>query len=65
MIFTAMVGVLLLLSRGPLPKRVYHDGHWHTVPPGTTREEMIEEIEDEETHDHSMEDPEQGEGTHG
>ncbi|MCH1572154.1 MAG: DUF4040 domain-containing protein [Longimicrobiales bacterium] len=39
-IFTAMVGVLLLLSRGPLPKRVFHGGQWHTVRPGTTREEM-------------------------
>ncbi|NCG34237.1 MAG: DUF4040 domain-containing protein, partial [Proteobacteria bacterium] len=25
-IFTAMVGVLLLLSRGPLPRRVFHEG---------------------------------------
>lgn len=40
-IFTAMVGVLLLLSRGPLPKRVFHAGQWHTVKAGTTREDMV------------------------
>jgi len=39
-VFTAMVGVLLLLARGPLPKRVYHDGEWITVRPGTTRDEL-------------------------
>lgn len=47
-IFTAMVGVLLLLARGPLPRRVHHEGHWFTVKPGTTREEMearVAEIE--------------------
>ena len=39
-VFTAMVGVLLLLARGPLPRRVLHDGRWITVRPGTTREEF-------------------------
>jgi multicomponent Na+:H+ antiporter subunit B len=39
-IFTALVGVLLLLSRGPLPRRVFHDGEWITVRPRTTREEL-------------------------
>jgi len=39
-VFTAMVGVLLLLSRGPLPRRVHHNGRWITVRPGTTREEL-------------------------
>ena len=43
-VFTAMVGVLLLLSRGPLPKRVFHEGRWITVPPGKTREELQEEL---------------------
>lgn len=43
-IFTAMVGVLLLLSRGPLPKRVYHEGRWLTVKPGTTRAEMLDKV---------------------
>jgi multicomponent Na+:H+ antiporter subunit B len=41
-IFTAMVGVLLLLSRGPLPKRVFQSGRWVTVPPGTTRKDLEE-----------------------
>jgi FAD/FMN-containing dehydrogenase len=39
-IFTAMVGVLLLLARGPLPRRVHHEGRWITVKAGTTREEL-------------------------
>jgi multicomponent Na+:H+ antiporter subunit B len=39
-IFTAMVGVLLLLSRGPLPRRVFHQGRWTTFRPGTTREDL-------------------------
>lgn len=39
-IFTAMVGVLLLLARGPLPRRVFHEGRWITVRPGTTREDL-------------------------
>ncbi len=43
-VFTAMVGVLLLLARGPLPKRVHHDGRWITVPSGTTREELAEKL---------------------
>lgn len=46
-VFTAMVGVLLLLARGPLPKRVYHDGEWVTVRPGTTREELEDELQGE------------------
>jgi multicomponent Na+:H+ antiporter subunit B len=45
-IFTAMVGVLLLLSRGPLPRRVFHEGRWITVKPGTTREEFRAEMEE-------------------
>jgi multicomponent Na+:H+ antiporter subunit B len=45
-IFTAMVGVLLLLARGPLPRRVYHEGRWITVRPGTTREELEAEMSD-------------------
>ncbi len=43
-VFAAMVGVLLLLSRGPLPKRVFHEGQWITVRPGETREELEAEI---------------------
>lgn len=43
-IFAAMVGVLLLLARGPLPRRVYHEGRWMTVPPGTTRKEMRDKL---------------------
>lgn len=43
-VFAAMVGVLLLLARGPLPKRVYHEGRWITVRPGTTREELEEQM---------------------
>jgi len=46
-IFTAMVGVLLLLSRGSLPKRVFLEGRWITVKPGTTREELEEELKHE------------------
>lgn len=30
-IFTAVVGVLLLLARGPRPRRVFKDGRWMTV----------------------------------
>ena len=30
-IFTAVVGVLLLLSRGPRPRRVFRDGKWVTL----------------------------------
>ena len=44
-VFTAVVGVLLLLARGPLPRRVYHNGRWITVRPGETREELEAEIE--------------------
>ncbi len=40
-VFAAMVGVLLLLVKGPLPKRVHHHGRWIEVPPGTTRDEMV------------------------
>jgi uncharacterized MnhB-related membrane protein len=47
-IFTAMVGVLLLLARGPLPRRVFHGGQWVTVRPGTTREDLEAMIADEE-----------------
>lgn len=47
-IFTAMVGVLLLLSRGPLPRRVFHDGQWITVSPGTTREELEADLSEED-----------------
>ena len=43
-VFAAMVGVLLLLSRGPVPRRVYHHGAWHTVPPGVSREEFEAQI---------------------
>jgi len=39
-IFTAMVGVLLLLARGPLPRRVLRDGRWVTVKPETTGGEV-------------------------
>jgi len=39
-VFTALVGVLLMLSRGPLPRRVSHEGRWITVRPGETREEL-------------------------
>jgi multicomponent Na+:H+ antiporter subunit B len=30
-IFTAVVGVLLLLARGPKPRRMFRDGRWITV----------------------------------
>lgn len=43
-VFTALVGVLLLLSRGPLPRRVFHEGRWITVRPGETREELEAEL---------------------
>ncbi|MDE3004152.1 MAG: DUF4040 domain-containing protein [Gemmatimonadota bacterium] len=56
-IFAAMVGVLLLLSRGPLPKRVFHDGRWYTVKPGTTRDEMIAQLGAQEAPDPTMGDP--------
>ena len=45
-VFTAMIGVLLLLARGPLPRRVYHEGRWITVRPGTMREELRAELAD-------------------
>lgn len=48
-VFTAMVGVLLLLARGPLPKRVFYDGQWHSVKPGTTREEMVAAVAGDDT----------------
>ena len=47
-VFAAMVGVLLLLARGPLPRRVYYRGKWITVRPGTTREEMEETVTPED-----------------
>jgi multicomponent Na+:H+ antiporter subunit B len=47
-VFTAMVGVLLLLSRGSLPRRVFHGGRWITVAPGTTREDLEAELAEEE-----------------
>ena len=37
-IFTAMVGVLLLLARGPRPRRVVRDGRWITVGSEATGE---------------------------
>jgi hypothetical protein len=43
-IFTAMVGVLLLLARGPMPRRVFHEGKWITVRPRTTREALEEAV---------------------
>jgi multicomponent Na+:H+ antiporter subunit B len=50
-VFTAMVGVLLLLSRGSLPRRVFHEGRWITVAPGTTRKELESELGEEEDTD--------------
>jgi len=47
-VFTALVGVLLLLSRGPLPRRVFHDGRWITVRSGRTREELEAELKEGE-----------------
>ena len=47
-IFTAMVGVLLLLARGPLPRRVFHDGRWQTVRPGTRREDLEAEAREDD-----------------
>jgi multicomponent Na+:H+ antiporter subunit B len=38
-IFTAVVGVLLLLARGPRPRRVFHDGSWKTVAEGWREDE--------------------------
>ncbi|NNF14613.1 MAG: DUF4040 domain-containing protein [Gemmatimonadetes bacterium] len=46
-VFTAVVGVLLLLARGPLPQRIHHDGEWITVRPGTTREELAAQFKAE------------------
>jgi len=46
-IFTAMVGVLLLLSRGPLPRRVFHEGRWMTLRPGTKREDLESDSDSE------------------
>jgi multicomponent Na+:H+ antiporter subunit B len=43
-VFAAMVGVLLLLARGPLPRRVLHEGRWITVRPGATREDLEADI---------------------
>lgn len=45
-VFTALVGVLLLLARGPLPRRVHRDGEWITVRPGTTRGDLEAELQD-------------------
>lgn len=50
-VFTAVVGVLLLLARGPLPRRIHHDGEWMTVPPGTTREDLEAKFRAEATAD--------------
>ncbi len=47
-VFTAMVGVLLLLARGPLPRRVFHEGRWKTVRAETTRKDPEEGSPDEE-----------------
>jgi len=47
-IFAAIVGVLLLLSTGPLPRRVFHDGKWITVRPGTTREDLEDALTEQE-----------------
>ena len=55
-IFAAMVGVLLLLSRGPLPKRVFHAGRWHTVKAGTTREDMVAKFEGDAGRDEAVKD---------
>lgn len=57
-VFTAMVGVLLLLARGPLPKRVHHEGRWITVRAGTTREELEEKVRP----DGRADDPGSGDG---
>jgi multicomponent Na+:H+ antiporter subunit B len=46
-VFTALVGVLLLLARGPLPRRVFHEGRWITARPGETREELEAELKKE------------------
>ena len=61
-IFTAMVGVLLLLSRGSLPARVHHDGHWHRVKLGVTREDLLAEMEDEEAHVRTVEQEDDADG---
>ncbi len=61
-VFTAMVGVLLLLARGPLPKRMYHDGEWITVRPGTTRDELEAEMREGSS---SAGEPAPGEGPGG
>jgi multicomponent Na+:H+ antiporter subunit B len=45
-VFTALVGVLLMLSRGPLPRRVFHNGRWITVRAGKTREELETELKE-------------------
>lgn len=43
-VFAAMVGVFLLLVKGPLPNRVHYHGRWHRVPPGKTRSELLAEL---------------------
>lgn len=50
-VFTAMIGVLLLLARGPLPTRVYHNGRWLTISAGMTRKEFHEERESHDRED--------------
>lgn len=43
-IFTAMVGVLLLLVKGPLPSTVFHQGKAIAIAPGATREDVEAEL---------------------
>jgi len=65
-VFAAMVGVLLLLARGPLPRRVFHEGRWITVRPGETREELEAEIkEGGPVGAEKVPDPPEEEGAHG
>ena len=39
-IFTAVVGVLLLLARGPRPRRMLREGRWVTVGPDQASDEV-------------------------
>lgn len=50
-IFTAMVGVLLLIARGSLPRRVQQEGRWTTMRPGAKEDDLAEGGAAGESHD--------------
>ena len=61
-IFTAVVGVLLLLSRGPRPRRVFLDGKWVTLEAGAP--DPIEPGREPGTEPGNEQGNEPGEGRH-